>query len=92
MIVRRRVPGHLVHIVPGRDLEASLVAAVEIGVRIVLYVEESIALLLYYHTGKAHCLGPGPYQVVALRCLSKRAVMVKPIACSLHPDEAWPPQ
>ena len=64
------VPGHLVHIVPCRDLEASLVvvvAAVEIGVRITLNVEESIALL-YYRTGTPHCgLNPAPYRVVASR-------------------------
>jgi hypothetical protein len=60
------VPGHLVHIVPCRDLEASLVvvAAVEIGVRITLNVEESIALL-YYRTGTP--LSPAPYRVVASR-------------------------
>ena len=80
------VPGHLVHIVPCRDLEASLVAAVEIGVRIVSNVEESIALL-YYRTRTPHCgLNPAPYRVVASRYLSKRVVM-KLIACSVHPHE-----
>lgn len=87
------VPGYLVHIVPCRDLEASLlVVAVEIGVRIALNVEESI-VLLYYRTGTPLC-GPSaaPYRVVASRCLSKRVVMVKPIASSLHPHEVWLPQ
>lgn len=60
------VPGHLGRIVPCRDLEASLVvvAAVEIGVRITLNVEESIALL-YCRSGNP--LNPAPYRVVASR-------------------------
>lgn len=86
------VPGHVVHIVPCRDLEASLlVVAVEIGVRITLSVEESIDLL-YHRTGTPHYgLNLAPYLVVASRCLSKQAVMVKPIAC-FHPHEVWLPQ
>ena len=42
------VPGHLVHDVRCRDLEMSLAAAVEIAVRIVSNVEESIVLLPYW--------------------------------------------